>query len=170
MGIIRPSGKGINQIIHILHNLNITSQDLLTLPKTACCAVQSHLLFDKAPVLRVLSSNISFVPNTGVSSVWAVSKIYASSNPRNPKLVSEGRENQKRKKERKKRKCNSQLSYLPIDSVANLYRRIRCCPISIASTFVSLGLHARTWQLIQGRHGTLRWRFGIWLLVMASRY
>lgn len=46
--------ESINQVIHILHNLNIPPQHLLTLPKAACRRIQSHLLLDETPILVIL--------------------------------------------------------------------------------------------------------------------
>jgi len=46
--------KRINQLIQILHHLDIPPQHLFALPKTCCCAVELHLLFYETSFLGVL--------------------------------------------------------------------------------------------------------------------
>ncbi len=48
------SPKIINQVIHVLHNLNTSPQDLLSLTKTASRLIKYHLLLDETFVLFVL--------------------------------------------------------------------------------------------------------------------
>ena len=46
--------KHINQVIHILHDLNTSPQHFLRLTKTASRLVERHLLLDKAFILFIL--------------------------------------------------------------------------------------------------------------------
>jgi hypothetical protein len=51
---LKYSSQNINQVIHILYDLNASPQDLLRLTKTASRLIKRHLLLDKAFVLFIL--------------------------------------------------------------------------------------------------------------------
>lgn len=58
-----PLAKGVDQVIHVLDNLDISPQNLLAFAETTCCAIHTHLLLDEASVLRVLVEHISLGPS-----------------------------------------------------------------------------------------------------------